>query len=117
MAEFKVTIKKYSILEYRVKAKDKIDAVMIATQQAVNNLDLSGDDQYEVIQISPVIEPAFHVNESVYIKPLQVNGTIMKCNYSNMDNDFIYKVLHSDANLGTFYESQLSSRIDRTVHD
>jgi hypothetical protein len=34
----------------------------------------------------------------------------MKCRYSDMDNDFIYKVLHSDANLGTFYESQLSSR-------
>lgn len=117
MAEFKVTIKKYSILEYTVNAKDKIDAAMTATQQAINNLELSGDDRHEIIQISPIIEPAFHINDSVYIKPLQVNGTIMKCIYSDMDNDFVYKVLHSDANLGTFYEYQLSSRTDRTVHN
>lgn len=117
MAEFKVIIKKYSTLEYVVEAKDKIDAAMTAAQQAINNLEISGDEQYEIIQASPIIKPAFNINETVYIKPLQINGTIMKCRYSDMDNDFIYKVLQSDTNLGTFYESQLSSRTDRTVHD
>ena len=119
MAEFKVTIQKLIQLEYTVEAKDKIDASMTAIQKAINNMDISEDDKYEVVQVSPNQNPQFQISETVKINDLNVSGLIMKRRFSDLDNDYIYKVLYSkesESILGTFYEYQLSSTTNGTVH-
>lgn len=119
MAEFRVTIQKLTQLEYTVEAKDKIDASITAIQRAINNMDISGDDKYEVIQVSPNQDPKFQISETVKINNLNVSGLVMKRRFSDLDNDYLYKVLYSKGSesiLGTFYEYQLSSIPNGTVH-
>ncbi len=119
MAEFKVVIHKVTPLEYTIEAKDKIDASIAAIQKAINNMDISGDDKYEVVQVSPNQDPQFQISETVKINDLNVSGLIMKRKFSDLDNDYMYKVLYSKGSesiLGTFYEYQLSSIKNGTVH-
>lgn len=120
MAEFSVIIQKITQLEYTVEAKDKIDASMTAIQKAINNMDISGDDKYEVIQVSPNQDPQFQISETVKINDLNVSGLIMKRRFSDLDNDYMYKVLYSNGSesiLGTFYEYQLSNIANGAVHN
>lgn len=120
MAEFKVIIQKRTQLEYTVEAKDKIDASMAAIQKAINNMDISEDDKYEVIQVSPNQDPQFQISETVKINDLNVSGLIMKRRFSDLDNDYMYKVLYSNGSesiLGTFYEYQLSNIANGAVHN
>lgn len=120
MAEFKVTIQKITQLEYTVEAKDKIDASMTAIYKAINNMDISDDDKYEVIQVSPNQDPQFQISETVKINDLNVSGLVMKRRFSDLDNDYMYKVLYSNGSesiLGTFYEYQLSNIANGAVHN
>lgn len=120
MAEFKVTIQKITQLEYTVEAKDKIDASMTAIHKAINNMDISDDDKYEVIQVSPNQDPQFQISETVKINDLNVSGLVMKRRFSDLDNDYMYKVLYSNGSesiLGTFYEYQLSNIANGAVHN
>ena len=112
MAKFKVTVRKYKDEVIEIDAQDKISAAIKATTTNTPDSEL----QCTVLSIEPSNDPEFEINDHVKINSKGLTGTVMKRKFSDIDNEYIYKVLCNGSTLETFFEHELSKEKYGTVH-
>lgn len=112
MAKFKITVRKYKDEVIEIDAKDKISAAIQAT--VINTPD--SELQCTVLSIEPSNDPEFEINDRVKINSKDLAGTVMKRKFSDIDNEYTYKVLCDDSTFETFFEHELSKDKYGTVH-